>query len=216
MTNDLFYLIASRCVERLAIIVIAGMSLYFGWALFKRNLESQEAELSTGVLTVKFARVAPGVFFALFGALILIYSITQPLEITPVSSAEGIATGQVQAPREQDPDARTPSIHYLNGLEKGAVVKAINTLNSTVATNPEVQLRPYMNVANARAFGVLEDIKKAALLEEFGPDAVAKYNKYRVSPTQDTASQFTKDEMAKIQIVIDASSQSYLDVAANE
>lgn len=58
--------------ERLLIVFFGGLSLYLGWSLFKNGVNTeQRAEFKNGNFSVTLQKVGPGVFFALFGAIIL-------------------------------------------------------------------------------------------------------------------------------------------------
>ncbi len=68
-----------RGIERLIIILFSGLSLVLGWHLFKIGiLSDQKAEIKAGNIWIKFQKVGPGVFFALFGVAVFIHSLSSP------------------------------------------------------------------------------------------------------------------------------------------
>jgi len=78
----------SRSNERLLALAIAGLSFTFGFLLFV--LVPDLSNVGTGNLELiklkfKFANVGPGIFFALFGAIVTIYSITTQVRIKEIT-----------------------------------------------------------------------------------------------------------------------------------
>ena len=82
-------LIVGRIAERLLITFFGGMSLWLGWRLFwaRARVLEQQAEFSFKSFVVKFQRVAPGIFFAAFGAVLLSLSVWRPLTLSNPSSS---------------------------------------------------------------------------------------------------------------------------------
>jgi hypothetical protein len=67
-----------RGLERLAVVLIGGMAIYLGYRLFLavKADASGEARISLpGDVTVMVSRVGPGVFFALFGSIVVAASL---------------------------------------------------------------------------------------------------------------------------------------------
>ena len=89
--NDVFYTFVLRMVERIAAVFIGGVSVYLGYRLFQTVKATGEGSGSVklpGDVTVMVSRVAPGVFFALFGAIVVVMSYAYPL-----SYGHGVAAG---------------------------------------------------------------------------------------------------------------------------
>jgi hypothetical protein len=76
-----------RGLERLMITLFAGLCVYWGYRLFDHALDS-EGQLQAQGKGFKFGlkRVAPGVFFALFGAVVLCTGLFNPITSTHTSS----------------------------------------------------------------------------------------------------------------------------------
>lgn len=71
----------SRVLERLAVVSIAGVLIYFGYKLFLNLPDKTDAEgkvVLPGNVSVYLSRIGPGAFFALFGAVIMVYTILNP------------------------------------------------------------------------------------------------------------------------------------------
>ena len=90
--------IVLRMVERILGVVIGGLLIYFGYRLFldlrgKRGREGGSGDFTlAGGNKLKLSKVGPGVFFALFGAGLIVYSLTRSVSLTttgPAASAAG-------------------------------------------------------------------------------------------------------------------------------
>jgi hypothetical protein len=67
-----------RGIERLAIVLIGGMAIYLGYRLFLAVKAEAEGEARITLphdVTVMVSRVGPGVFFALFGSMVVVASL---------------------------------------------------------------------------------------------------------------------------------------------
>ncbi len=90
-----------RAIERILAVIIGGICIYLGYRLFLRIPEQKEGEATInfpGDISIYIARVGPGVFFALFGAMILVMSFYQGVEYfreaTNSKSANVVATSE--------------------------------------------------------------------------------------------------------------------------
>jgi len=96
-----------RMVERILGVLIGGVLIYFGYRLFlslagKIGRESGSGSFSfTGGNKIKLSRVGPGVFFALFGAGLIVFSLVKPVSLTvsprAVKSTSGSKPGIIAA-----------------------------------------------------------------------------------------------------------------------
>jgi hypothetical protein len=71
-------ILVMRGIERLAIVLIGGMAIYLGYRLFLAVKAEAEGEAKITLphdVTVMVSRVGPGVFFALFGSMVVIASL---------------------------------------------------------------------------------------------------------------------------------------------
>jgi hypothetical protein len=77
-----------RMVERILGVLIGGVLIYFGYRLFlslagKRDGDRGAGEFSfAGGNKIKLSKVGPGVFFALFGAGLIVFSLVKPVSLT--------------------------------------------------------------------------------------------------------------------------------------
>jgi len=108
----LFY----RGLERILIILFSGLSLILGWHLFKVGIHpEQHAEIKTGKTLIKLTKVGPGIFFALFGASVFIYSLASPIQYMS---------------HNEDKEGHKVSVSYLTQDQRKylELSKSINTL----------------------------------------------------------------------------------------
>ena len=80
--------IVLRMVERILGVVIGGLLIYLGYRLFLDVKGKRGREGGTGDFTLaggnklKLSKVGPGVFFALFGTGLIVFSLTRSVSLT--------------------------------------------------------------------------------------------------------------------------------------
>ncbi len=86
-------IIVLRMVERILGVLIGGLLIYFAYRLFldlrgKRGRDSGTGDFSlAGGTKLKLSKVGPGVFFALFGTGLIVFSLTRSVSLTTTGSA---------------------------------------------------------------------------------------------------------------------------------
>lgn len=76
-------LILGRIIERVMIVMVAGMSIWLGTRLFLHALPSdQEGEIDVHNFKIRLTKVGPGIFFGAFGVCIVVYALTSKLEFS--------------------------------------------------------------------------------------------------------------------------------------
>ncbi len=161
----------ARSAERILLVCFAGASLAMGWNLFRVGIVSEQvAELAAQGWKVRFQRVGPGVFFALFGAISLALAITHPLTLRglPASSTDEAtakkAVGPLASRRESQPD-----MVYAAGTPPTVTedeVRALNTV-TRIAVPKATGLAPSEQAALQAAVGILDRAKRRLLSAEF-------------------------------------------------
>ncbi|HEU0273436.1 MAG TPA: hypothetical protein VFQ83_02790 [Candidatus Udaeobacter sp.] len=77
-----------RMVERILGVLIGGVLIYCGYRLFLSLASSRGRDRGSGEFSfgggnkIKLSKVGPGVFFALFGAALIVFSLVKPVSLT--------------------------------------------------------------------------------------------------------------------------------------
>lgn len=88
--NEAIVGVLFRGGERLVVVAAAAVSIWLGYKLFDRVISDKGSfEGTLGQWTVKMQRIAPGVFFALFGACVLIFSLQAPFVSSSIEKPDG-------------------------------------------------------------------------------------------------------------------------------
>jgi len=144
-------------IQHITVILVGMASVYLGYRLFiempKRREGEGKLDLPGGV-SIILSRIGPGIFFALFGAGMIIYSINKPIEITDyaeqAASIDGVTTtkrsrsltglGQSSEAGQQQPAPalsidRTTIIKRLNKIaaDANAAQSGTELLDTTIA-----------------------------------------------------------------------------------
>src|ERR1700741_3586621 len=90
--------IAFRMLERILGVLVGGFLIYLGYRLFlslpgKRGRDAGSGDFSfAGGNKIKLSKVGPGVFFALFGAGLIVFSLVKSVSLTVSSPAANAPT----------------------------------------------------------------------------------------------------------------------------
>jgi hypothetical protein len=102
-----------RGVERLVIVLIGGMAIYLGYRLFLTVRAEAEGEAKITLphdVTVMVSRVGPGVFFALFGSIVITASLYFSIRYSDAERAySGITDSQTGRPISAAAPAISPA-----------------------------------------------------------------------------------------------------------
>jgi hypothetical protein len=188
-----------RTIERLLTVGFSGLSIVLGWSLFKaRLLKDQTAEFTSKSWTIRLERVGPGIFFALFGVLGLLYAQQHPLHLTGYdkdhSSSENQSGFEVNYSGPGRDEARNE-------------LRAINTIDAIAIPAAEAHPNDGERAAVEKAKAILDSRKQYLLRLELG-DSLARYEKWKAEADTDPsatsrlsradAEQFRRaDELAK-------------------
>lgn len=85
LVTSLLAVVLSRATERILLIPVGALAIYLGYCLFRlipTSAESGGKLQLPGGISIFLTRIGPGVFFALFGAGLIGYSATRPVEFT--------------------------------------------------------------------------------------------------------------------------------------
>ncbi len=82
-----------RTVERILIVLIGGLALYFGFRLFDKAIVSDSSlDAGTEKYYLRLKQIGPGVFFALFGTIVCLYTLFASPEVATTQSPGGLST----------------------------------------------------------------------------------------------------------------------------
>jgi hypothetical protein len=156
--------IVSRMLERILGVALGGLLIYFGYRLFLdvRGRRAGSGDFSlVGGTRIKLSKVGPGVFFAVFGAGLVVFSLIRPVSLkTSGPAAPGKEAGAPIATLEYLGAASVPETDEERLRRRAETQKHIMTLNrsverSTAALSP--QERADLEEANRRAKLALMD-----------------------------------------------------------
>ena len=160
-------LLMFRGIERLLIVIFAGGSLILGWNLFKSGINlNQSAEFEKGNFKLKMLKVGPGIFFALFGCIILSISLHQPFEIKIPDQADNSKIAEAD---------NSKSVSYLNTNDNQTkdYVKSINTIGSFKPSRDITFTNGYDSQLFSKSVDTLIRLRDQICVEKFGSDTVA-------------------------------------------
>ena len=133
-------------IQHIIAILVGLTSVYLGYRLFLELPRRREGEAKLdlpGSVSILLSRIGPGIFFALFGLGMIIYSIMKPIEITDiaeqVASAESVTT--VKRSRtltglgQQNPSS--PQLQAFAAVDRATVISRLNRISDAVAQSQQ-------------------------------------------------------------------------------
>lgn len=166
-------IIVLRMLERLLVVSFGGMAIYFGYKLFFHlpHQADHKGKLDLLGMKIVLSRVAPGVFFLAFGAIILLHNlnkgITQTVSNVSVAGYKGeqsqtfsgasdlssSANNKGLAPRR---NAVIEQLGELNCLMKMAEEEKIEIPASISIAHHDAKIALLRPVWNAAAWGSID------------------------------------------------------------
>jgi hypothetical protein len=130
-------------LQHIIAILVGLTSVYLGYRLFLELPRRREGDTKLdlpGGISILLSRVGPGVFFALFGVGMIIYSITKPIEIKDIAEQVATAGGVTTTKRSrtltglgQQGTAR-PQITTRPSIDRSIVISRLNQIASEAKT----------------------------------------------------------------------------------
>jgi len=164
--------IIARTLERVLIIAIGGASLWMGWQLFLRlqTQIDQQAEFSYKDLKVQLQKVGPGIFFALFGTVLLSISLYN------------LPSLDNQIAKNQNSASSATIIRMLGANNPQELERMITALNLAinVAETENIREVPVRYLTDFKdGAGAIAVMRNQLLGIRFGLPALASWLKYR-------------------------------------
>src|SRR6266850_986040 len=99
---SLMAVVLTRATERILVVLIGALAIYLGYSLFRqisparKGANDGEAKIELpGGTSIFLTRIGPGVFFALFGAGLIVFSATK-VEFDPWKPPAQVAGGSAR------------------------------------------------------------------------------------------------------------------------
>jgi hypothetical protein len=175
--------ISARSIERIVAVLLGGLALYYGFRLFLVvPFETHsDGQIQLPGMSVVLSKAGPGLFFAAFGAVVIVTSLMQSVTVGrsgepnggatyqgaaegPVPVVEARQTAAQTKPTEQELARVRLAIQTLNCLQRvsRASPKSLSPLDSEVAVR-DAKLALLHSVWDASAWGEFDAFKQWAM-----------------------------------------------------
>jgi len=170
--TTLLAVVFTRATERILIVLVGALSIYLGYRLFKmiapaarRHANDGETKIELpGGVSIFLTRVGPGVFFALFGAALIAWAGTKPIEFNP--PAGGATVASARPAYSGLGDATPPLLPVVLGTSQFVPATVVAKLNGAFQ---EAQRRLDAPAA-AELAAAIRTAKYAVLLRSWKPE----------------------------------------------
>ncbi len=135
-------------IQHIIAILVGLTAVYLGYRLFLELPRRREGEAKLdlpGGVSILLSRIGPGIFFALFGVGMIIYSIMKPVEIKDIAEQVANAEGVTTVKRSRTLTGLTQQgvagvrIQAVASVERATVISRLNKISEDAA---EVQQGP--------------------------------------------------------------------------
>jgi hypothetical protein len=181
----MIWVIASRAVERLLVVLVGALAVWLGFRLFMSLPQRREGEGKLdlpGGVSVYVSRIGPGVFFALFGTGLIAYAATQPVSYRDDRGLLASEPAALAANAEGAPGARaysgmtaglaqTSGVSRPLGMDPAEVIRGLN-----LALDHAETLTP--NSRRLDAAAALRQAKLAVMREVWDSGAWGAYEPF--------------------------------------
>jgi hypothetical protein len=136
--NEVFAGLLLRMAERIMVVGIAGVTIYFGFRLFMAvpHQQRSDGKLELPGVSLTLSKAGPGLFFALFGSFVLYAVVQANIQL----GENGFVGG---TPTAAPPQAGMVAGPVASAEERAAARRSIQTLNclQTAASSADGPLR---------------------------------------------------------------------------
>jgi hypothetical protein len=165
-----------RVVERLLICTFGGISLVLGWNLFRVGVVTQQtADLAAKGWRLNLKRVGPGVFFALFGTLVLSLSLRSPLTL-PLQRGGDTSASEHGSQEGKNYGSTVTYAHSDDPELARSWVASINTIERIATKDKFTTLTDQQSIS--RSEKTLSQLREALIVRQFGAPLFQEYQAY--------------------------------------
>jgi hypothetical protein len=178
-TEEIFA--TGRVVERLMICAFGGLSLTYGWNLFRIGvLNDQSAEFAAKGWRINLKRVGPGAFFALFGCAVLSLSLRSPLGLSLTTEQQATNRTIVGDSEKSSVNKTKSEAVYLENQDEQIAKRWVADLNTIfhVATPDKFPSATEKKVIT-RTEEDLETLRNTLVMRKFGGVLFQDYKVYQ-------------------------------------
>lgn len=172
--------------ERLVVVAAGLVAIVLGWNLFVRAImPDQSGSVSVGDWKVELKAVGPGIFFSLFGTVILVYVLLKPAQYNINGD---VAAGSSSSSRSM----QALGVGAASDIVARSYIRAINTvelIETGVTAQPAGAPATLLDVQRndlAKAAAVLAKSRREILVRKFGGTLVDAWEAdgatYRTAP----------------------------------
>lgn len=125
-------------IQHITTIVVGMASVYLGYRLFIEIPRRREGETKLdlpGGVSIMLSRIGPGIFFALFGTGMIVYSVNKPIEIKDIAEQVASADGATIIKRSrtltglgQNAEAVGPQMIPATSITRETVIGYLNKI----------------------------------------------------------------------------------------
>jgi hypothetical protein len=169
------------------VVAAALTAIILGWNLFTRAIIiDQSGTISVGDWKVELKSVGPGIFFSLFGTIVLVYVLLKPAQYSVSASPSPEPTVSVTAVGSPGPTIAVTAmgVGTPSDLVTRSYVRAVNTIvqiQAQIAAQPAGSAATLLSAQAsdlADATHLLEQYRLGVLVQKFGPQRVSEWEKY--------------------------------------
>lgn len=133
-----------RGIERLVVVLVGGLSVYLGYRLFLSLPEQKDSEGRLnlpGDISIYFSRVGPGIFFALFGSLIVTASLYFSVTIFKLGEDDPMIFSGFVPQTQLSPDQTAPDQTAIDEANLKGHLTLVNAVETHLAANTTSEYR---------------------------------------------------------------------------
>jgi branched-subunit amino acid transport protein len=165
LVTSLLAVVLTRATERILLIPVGALAIYLGYCLFRlipSSADSAGKVQLPGGISIFLTRIGPGVFFALFGAGLIGYSATRPVEFSIPAVISAVSPNLASEKTPHQAASQVGGVKYSGAMEMPASVGSLKPEDVVAKLNGYTEdVRARLDKAAAEE--IAETIKAAKL-----------------------------------------------------